>query len=102
MGKSLTFGRWEKAAGDENARTGPTEGPGPIAHLRKVSRNTRNQPTFGRWEETIGSMKTAHLQKVGKNAGNHPPFGRREEAVGNGNADTGTTEDFRQLRTFGR
>ena len=40
MGKSLTFGRWEKAAGDENARTGPTDGPGPITHLRKVSKKT--------------------------------------------------------------
>ena len=39
MGKSLTFGRWEKAAGNENAGTGATEGPGRLR-------------TFGRWEET--------------------------------------------------
>ena len=50
-GKLHTFGRWEKAAGNENARTGTTEGPGPIAHLRKVSRK---------------HGKITHLRKVGE------------------------------------
>ena len=46
-----TFGRWEKAAGNENAGTGATEDPEPIAHLRKVSRKRG---------------KSAHLRKVGR------------------------------------
>ena len=73
-GNPHTFGRWEKAAGNENAGTSTTEGP---ARLR----------TFGRWAE---------------NAGNPHTFGRWEEADGNENAGTGATEGPGRLRTFGR
>ena len=80
MGKSLTFGRWEKAAGNENAGTGPTESPGPIAHLRKVSRKHGKITHLrkvgeGNWKRKRGYrpyrvLRTiAHLRKVSRKRG---------------------------------
>ena len=55
-----TFGRWEKAAGNENARTGPTDGPGPIAHLRKVRQKHGNSTHLRKVErgESATTRKT--------------------------------------------